>query len=99
MLMLMRLAGIAVRGSWLAPWMFWVSCGGSSDGVPPPGDAAPPPAALCDRPALHDVSAPTAVVGDGTPGSCTAAALQQAASGGGTIVFRCGPAPVTITVA
>jgi hypothetical protein len=62
-----------------------------------PGDAAVP-AARCDRPALYDVSSPTAVVGDGTPGSCTATALQQAATGGGTIVFRCGAAPVTLTV-
>jgi hypothetical protein len=54
--------------------------------------------ARCDRPPLVDVSTPTAVVGDGTSGSCTAAALQQAASGGGTIVFDCGAAPVTITV-
>ena len=30
--------------------------------------------------------------------SCTAAALQAAATGGGTIVFNCGAAPVTITV-
>lgn len=42
------------------------------------------------------MSAPTATVGDGTPGSCTAAALRAAASAGGTIVFACGPAPVTI---
>lgn len=81
-----------------------VSCGGGSSGssdggadASGSGDAAAPPA-TCDRPALHDVLSPTAVVGDGTPASCTAAALQQAASAGGTIVFRCGAAPVTITV-
>jgi hypothetical protein len=84
---------------WLAPLAI-AACGGPSGSA---GDAAGPgdgavPAALCDRPALYDVSAPTAMVGDGTPGSCTAAALQQAAAGGGTIVFRCGAAPVTITV-
>ncbi|HEX3757571.1 MAG TPA: choice-of-anchor Q domain-containing protein [Kofleriaceae bacterium] len=80
-------------------------CGGPSGGGPSggspdaagAGDAAVP-AARCDRPALSDVSSPTAVVGDGTPASCTAAALQQAATGGGTIVFHCGAAPVTITV-
>lgn len=99
------LAGVPMRCAVLAPWLLWVACGGSSDGDggssdggPDPGDAAPP-AATCDRPALHDVSTPTAVIGDGSPASCTAAALQQAASGGGTIVFRCGSAPVTITVA
>lgn len=76
-----------------------VACGGSS-GEPDgsmAGDAAVP-VARCERPALHDVSAPTATVGDGTPASCTAAALQQAASAGGTIVFSCGAAPITITV-
>ena len=45
-----------------------------------------------------DVSSPTTVVGDGTPASCTAAALQAAATIGGVIVFDCGAAPVTITV-
>ena len=98
MLTLTMLAGVPMRCALLAPWMLWVACGGSSDGGPAPGDAAAP-AATCDRPALYDVSTPTAVVGDGTPASCTAAALQQVASGGGTIVFRCGSAPATITVA
>jgi hypothetical protein len=61
------------------------------DGTAPPATCAPP--AL-----LADVSAPAAVVGAGTPGSCTAAALQAAADGGGVIVFDCGPAPVTIPI-
>jgi parallel beta-helix repeat protein len=77
--------------------------GAGDAGAGGPGDAggpdAAPPAARCERPALYDVSAPTATVGDGSPASCTAAALQQAASAGGTIVFRCGAAPVTIAVA
>ena len=76
------------------------SCGGPSGGgadAAGPGDAAVP-AARCDRPPLYDVSSPTAVVGNGTPGSCTAAALQQAATDGGTILFRCGAAPVTIAI-
>ncbi|HTN53195.1 MAG TPA: right-handed parallel beta-helix repeat-containing protein [Anaeromyxobacter sp.] len=64
----------------------------------PASFAVPFPA--CTAPAaLQDVSHPTATVGDGTPGSCTAAALQAAASGGGTIVFACGPAPITIPIA
>ncbi|HEY5922143.1 MAG TPA: right-handed parallel beta-helix repeat-containing protein [Kofleriaceae bacterium] len=71
--------------------------GGGGDDGGGSGDAAVP-VATCERPPLHDVSAPTAVVGDGTPASCTATALQQAATGGGTIVFDCGTAPVTITV-
>ena len=43
------------------------------------------------------------IVGDGTPASCTEAALQQAVavaavSGGGTIRFKCGTDPVIITL-
>ncbi|HEX7489402.1 MAG TPA: right-handed parallel beta-helix repeat-containing protein [Anaeromyxobacteraceae bacterium] len=70
----------------------------------PPGsskhsaDPGPPPVTCAVPVQLQDVSQPSAVVGDGTPGSCTMAALQAAASGGGTIVFRCGSAPATITV-
>jgi hypothetical protein len=56
------------------------------------------PEATCDAPALYDVSAPTTVVGDGTAASCTEAELRAAASAGGTIVFACGPSPITITV-
>ncbi len=37
------------------------------------------------------------VVGNGTPASCTAAALTTALSGGGTVTFNCGPAPHIIT--
>src|SRR5258708_2795978 len=75
------------------------ACGGPTTGgdddTPPP----PPPEARCDAPALVDTGAPTAVVGDGTPGSCTAAALATAAAGGGIVTFACGPDPVTIPVA
>jgi hypothetical protein len=76
------------RCSWLVPAVVAaLSCGGGHGGADASssGDAAAPPA-TCDRPALHDVSSPTAVVGDGTPASCTAAALQQAASGGGDTI-------------
>src|SRR5208282_4528240 len=31
------------------------------------------------------------VVGDGTPGSCTSAAVVQAVAAGGVIAFSCGP--------
>ena len=77
------------------------ACGGGSSSHPGDSGGGPdaaPPAAVCDRPGLADTSAPTATVGDGTPASCTEAALQTAAAGGGTIVFSCGSAPVTITV-
>lgn len=73
------------------------SSGGGGDDDDGGGSNVPPPAAVCDEPALADTSAPTAVVGDGTTGSCTEAALREAAAGGGTITFNCG-GPTTITV-
>ncbi|MGQ0602085.1 MAG: hypothetical protein ACT4QE_10370, partial [Anaerolineales bacterium] len=36
------------------------------------------------------------VVGNGTPGSCTEAALNTALAGGGSVTFNCGSAPHTI---
>jgi hypothetical protein len=45
-----------------------------------------------------DTSHPTRVVGDGTPASCTSAAVVAAVAAGGIITFSCGPAPVTITM-
>ena len=84
--------------------MIVAACGGGGGG----GDAgtgdggggrdAGVPQAVCDAPALADVSAPTAVVGDGSAASCTEGALQTAADGGGTIVFACGASPVTIPI-
>ena len=38
------------------------------------------------------------VVGNGTPASCTEAALDAALNGGGMVTFNCGPDPVTITL-
>ncbi len=48
-----------------------------------------------------DTSAPTQVVGTGSPASCTYGALANAVSGvsdGGIITFDCGPEPVTIPI-
>ncbi|MBP8125336.1 MAG: hypothetical protein KAZ26_22000, partial [Caldilineaceae bacterium] len=39
-----------------------------------------------------------AVVGDGTPASCDANALEAALAGGGDVTFNCGPTPLTIAV-
>jgi len=39
-----------------------------------------------------------AVVGTGTPESCTEQALQSAVAAGGTVTFDCGEAPVTILI-
>jgi hypothetical protein len=41
---------------------------------------------------------PAHVIGTGTPGSCTSAAVVQAVAEGGVITFNCGPSPVTITM-
>lgn len=62
----------------------------SAEVVGHPGGALPPEAALAD------VSHPDHVVGNGSPASCTSAAVVAAVAGGGVIVFDCGPAPVTI---
>ncbi|MFO0695282.1 MAG: right-handed parallel beta-helix repeat-containing protein [Polyangiales bacterium] len=73
------------------------SCSDTGHGTHTTFDGGAPPA-VCTAPALADVSSPTTVVGNGTPGSCTPAALQAAATTGGTIVFACGASPITITV-
>ena len=39
---------------------------------------------------------PSRVIGTGTPGSCTSAAVVAAVRAGGRIAFSCGPKPVTI---
>lgn len=48
--------------------------------------------------ALVDVSHPNAVVGTGTPGSCTEQALETAILTGGIITFNCGPQPAVIPI-
>jgi len=45
-----------------------------------------------------DTSRPDAVVGDGTPQSCTEDGLNAALEVGGIIRFRCGANPLTVTV-
>ncbi|MFI7076496.1 hypothetical protein ACIBO1_04270 [Micromonospora sp. NPDC049903] len=61
----------------------------------PPADAAPVPAVA----QAVDTSNPTRTVGDGTPASCTSAAVVRAVAAGGIITFDCGPDPLTITMA
>ncbi len=61
--------------------------GNPDGGCPVPDDARP-----------ADVSDPTTVVGDGTPQSCTSAAVVEAVAGGGVITFDCGPDPIVITL-
>ncbi len=58
-----------------------------------------PPGATCGAPVTPvDTSAPDHVVGDGTPASCTQAALATAVAAGGKITFNCGTAPKTIAI-
>jgi hypothetical protein len=58
-----------------------------------------PTETACDVPiTLADVSNPTTVVGTGSAGSCTEAALRAAAAQGGIITFNCGLSPVSIAI-
>jgi hypothetical protein len=47
---------------------------------------------------LEDVSNPNHIIGDGTPESCGAESFIDAVAQGGTIVFDCGPDPITLTL-
>jgi hypothetical protein len=67
----------------------------------PSGPAAGNPAGTAPVPAAAqavNTSHPSRVIGDGTPASCTSAAVVAAVAAGGIITFNCGPAPVTITM-
>jgi hypothetical protein len=46
-----------------------------------------------------DTSHPDHVIGAGSPASCTSAAVIAAVAAGGIITFKCGPAPLMITLA
>lgn len=83
-----------------------VGCGGD-DGVdvdnpladPADGPPAGNPNGHCAIPAEAapaSSASPTTVVGDGTPASCTSAAVVAAVARGGVITFACGPDPVVI---
>ncbi len=48
--------------------------------------------------AAEDISNPRTTIGDGTPASCTGAAVIAAVAKGGVINFNCGADPVTITM-
>ena len=61
---------------------------GNPDGNYPVPDEAMP----------EDISDPDHVIGSGTPESCTCDAVMEAVAKGGTIIFDCGPEPVTIVM-
>ena len=72
----------------------FLAAAGTADGAGnPSGGCAIPPEAQAE-----DSSIPDVVVGNGTPASCTSAAVISAVAQGGVISFDCGPAPVTITL-
>src|SRR6185503_7376438 len=88
-----------MRQGWIALALL-IACGddGASTGSSDAGVDAAMPLATCAPMPPVDTQSPEALVGDGSPGSCTEAALKTAVAGGGTVVFNCGAAPVTITV-
>ncbi|WP_433893831.1 hypothetical protein [Streptomyces sp. CA-111067] len=59
-----------------------------------PGGHAQVPAAA----RAVDTAHPTRTIGNGTPASCTSAAVVAAVAAGGVITFSCGPRPVVITM-
>ncbi len=63
--------------------------------------AAGNPAGACgipDEAMEEDTTTPDRVIGDGTPESCTSAAVLAAVAAGGVITFNCGPEPHTIVL-
>ncbi len=74
-------------------------CDVASGGVPAP---APPPVAtagVCTPPATAvDTSTVAASVGNGTPASCTEAALRAAVAAQSVVKFNCGASPATIRI-
>ena len=81
------------------------SAGPGGGSYPPtdPGDGPPAgnPDGHCDVPAdaqAEDTSSPRTVVGNGTPDSCTSAAVVDAVAKGGIITFDCGADPKTIVL-
>jgi len=75
--------------------------GGNPLTDPETGPPAGNPDGMCDAPAeaaQESIDDPDHVVGTGTPESCTSEAFVAAVAQGGTIIFDCGPDPVTITL-
>lgn len=93
------------RRASLAALVLLTACGGGGGGNPLTdplgGPLAGNPEGACSIPneaGLEDTSAPTNVIGDGTPASCTSDAVVEAFAEGGIITFSCGPDPITITL-
>jgi hypothetical protein len=65
-----------------------------TDDMPPAGYEGG--CAVPDDAMEEDTTNPDHVIGDGTPASCTSAAVVAAVAEGGIITFNCGPQPITI---
>jgi predicted outer membrane repeat protein len=74
------------------------AAGGSSTGGDGTGGSAEP-STVCAVPEPSAIPAAENVVGTGSAGSCTEAALRTAVTAGGHLTFACGDGPVTIPVA
>ncbi len=97
----------AVLAALLLTLVTCAACGSESAGPTAPQTKAEdgPPAGYADGHAAipaqaqaEDVSAPTTVIGTGTPASCSGDAFVSAVAKGGVITFDCGPDPVTIVL-
>lgn len=71
--------------------------GGEATGGDPSG-GGPPVATTCDPSVSLRDTAGAQVVGDGSPTSCTEAALRSAIEAAAVVTFDCGPEPVTIAM-
>jgi hypothetical protein len=89
---LSRPAGIAAAVAFVAVWMVLSSPASAAPPAGNPDGTAPVPTEA----RAVDTSQPTHIIGNGTPQSCTSAAVVAAVAHGGIITFDCGPAPVTI---
>ncbi len=70
-----------------------------SAGPAPPAPPAPPTTSSCTVPiSAVNTAGNTNVVGNGTPGSCTESAFEQAIAAGGDVTFDCGPSPYRLVL-
>ena len=68
----------------------------AAEGAPPVFALGPVPVPAAGR--AVSVAHPTRVIGDGSPASCTSAAVGRAVAAGGIITFDCGARPLTIAM-
>jgi len=82
---------------WALAMPAMIGCVAVADATAVPGY----PAGRCEVPPeaqAEDTSNPDVVIGNGTPQSCTSAAVVNAVAQGGIITFDCGPDPIVIVL-